>query len=79
MTVPDRDEQHPAPLFMDCSNGVERSIRAAAEQSMDDYMRRMDRFPVLLMVLRLLDYQAGNNQRIKKEEYCYPTLCHRVG
>ena len=66
--VPDREGQHPAPLFIDCSNGVERSIRAAAEQSMDDYMRRMERFPVLLMVLRLLDYQAGNNRKIKKED-----------
>ena len=65
--VPDCDEQLPAPLFVDCSNGVERSIRDAAEQSMDDYMRRMDRFPVLLMVLRLLDYQARHNQRIKRE------------
>ena len=34
--VPDREEQSPAHLFVDCSNGVERSIRAAAEQSMDD-------------------------------------------
>ena len=66
--VPDREEQSPAHLFVDCSNGVERSIRAAAEQSMDDQMRRMDRFPVLLMVLRLLDYEAQHNQRIKKED-----------
>ncbi len=67
-TVPAREEQRPAPLFMDCSNGVERSIRDAAEQSMDDYMRRMERFPVLLMVLRLLDYRARDNKRIKKED-----------
>ena len=66
--VPDREEQFPAPLFVDCSNGVERSIRAAAEQSMDDYMRRMERFPVLLMVLRLLDYRARDNKRIKRED-----------
>ena len=66
--VPDREEQLPAPLFVDCSNGVERSIRDAAEQSMDDYMRRMERFPVLLMVLRLLDYRVRNNKRIKRED-----------
>ena len=66
--VPDREEQLPAPLFVDCSNGVERSIRDAAEQSMDDYMRRMERFPVLLMVLRLLDYRARDNKRIKRED-----------
>ncbi len=67
-TVPHRDEQLPAPLFVDCSNGIERSIRDAAEQSMDDYRRRMERFPVLLMVLRLLDYRARDNKRIKRED-----------
>ena len=66
--VPARKEQHPAPLFIDCSNGVERSIRDAAEQSMDDYMRRMERLSGILMVLRLLDYQARNNRKIKKED-----------
>ncbi|MCY3665162.1 MAG: hypothetical protein OXH81_05855 [Gemmatimonadetes bacterium] len=66
--VLDREKQHPAPLLIDCSNGVERSIRAAAEQSMDDYMRRMERFPVLLMVLRLLDYRARDNRQIKKQD-----------
>ena len=65
--VPDREEQPPAPLFVDCSNGVERSIRAVAEQSMDDQMRRMDRFSGLLMVLRLLDCEARHNRKIKKE------------
>ena len=65
--VLDHEKQYPPPLFIDCSNGVERSIRAAAEQSMDDQMRRMDRFPVLLMVLRLLDYEARHNRRIREE------------
>ena len=65
--IPSREEQLPAPLFVDCSNGVERSIRTAAEQSMDDYLRRMDRFPVLLMVLRLLDSQARHNREIRGE------------
>ena len=66
-TVPDREKQLPAPLFVDCSNGIERRIRAVAERSMDDYMRRMDRFPVLLMVLRLLDYRARTRGELKKE------------
>ena len=63
--IPSREEQHPAPLFIDCSNGVDRNIRAAAEQSMDDYMRRMERLPALLMVLRLLDHQARHNRKIR--------------
>ena len=66
--IPDREDQQPALLFIDCSNGVERSIRAAAEQSMDDYMRRMESFPVLLMVLRLLDCEARHSRKIKKED-----------
>ena len=66
--VPDRREQLPASLFVDCSNGVDRRIRTRAEQSMDDYMRRMERLPVLLLVLRLLDYHARDNQRIKNHD-----------
>ena len=66
-TVPTRADQRPEPLFVDCANGVDPRIRARAEQSMDDVMRRMERFSVVLMVLRLLDYQAGTNRKIKKQ------------
>ena len=65
--VPNLQNQPPAQLFVDCSNGVDRNIRARAEQSMDDFMRRMERFSVVLMVLRLLDYQARTNRKIKKQ------------
>ena len=51
-------EQQPTQLLVDCSTGVERSLRSLAEQSMDDFMRRIERFPVVLMALRLLDYGA---------------------
>ena len=64
--VPTSGEQSPAHLFVDCSNGVERRISELAEQSMDDLVRRMERFPLVLMVLRLLDYQARGNRNIKK-------------
>jgi hypothetical protein len=59
-------EQQPTHLFVDCSNGVERSLRALAEQSMDDFMRRIERFPVVLMALRLLDYGARYDSKLKK-------------
>ena len=65
--IPNRQDQLPAQLFVDCSNGVDRNIRARAEQSMDDFMRRIERFPVVLMVLRLLDYHAKANRRIKRQ------------
>ena len=65
--IPDKKKQLPAPLFIDCSNGVERSIRDIAEQSMDDHMRRLERLPAILMVMRLLDYHAQDNRKIKSQ------------
>jgi hypothetical protein len=53
-------------LFVDCSNGVDRALRALAEQSVDDLMRRIEYFPVVLMALRLLDVSARFNPVIKK-------------
>ena len=65
--IPEKKKQLPAPLFIDCSNGVERSIRDIAEQSMDDHMRRLERLPAILMALRLLDYHAQDNREIKNQ------------
>jgi hypothetical protein len=53
--IREKREQQPTYLFVDCSNGVERSLRALAEQSMEDFKRRIERFPLVLMALRLLD------------------------
>ncbi len=64
--IREQREQQPAFLFVDCSNGVERNLRALAEQSMDDFMRRIERFPVVLMALRLLDYGALFDVKLKK-------------
>lgn len=58
-------EQAPACLFLDCSNGVDRRLRSLAEQSLDDFMRRLERFPVILMALRLLDRGARYDPKIK--------------
>ena len=65
--VPDRDEQHPASVFVDCSNGAERPMRTLAEQSMDDIMRRMEGIPLILMVLRILDYEARDRRGIRQQ------------
>jgi len=59
-------DQHPTSLFVDCSNGVDRRLRRLAEQSMDDFMRRIERFPVVLMALRLLDHGARYDSEIRK-------------
>ena len=58
-------EQKPAYLFVDCANGVDRSLRALAEQSMDDFIRRTERIPVVLMALRLLDYGARYDRSLR--------------
>lgn len=60
-----RVEQEPTSLFVDCSNGVDRQLRWLAEQSMDDFMRRVQRIPIVLMALRLLDRNARYNRRIR--------------
>ncbi|MDE0069128.1 MAG: hypothetical protein OXO48_05400 [Caldilineaceae bacterium] len=64
-----RNGQNPSCLLVDCSNGVDRRLRALAEQSMDDFMRRIERFPVILMTLRLLDYNARRNRKIKGRDF----------
>ena len=61
-----KSKQSPAPLFVDCSNGADRRLRSCAEQSLDDFMRRTARFPVVLMTLRLLDRAARHDPKIKK-------------
>jgi hypothetical protein len=58
-------DQKPAWLLVDCSNGVDRRLRSLAEQSLDDFMRRIDRFPVILMALRLIDRGARYDPKIK--------------
>jgi len=59
-------DQRPALLLVDCSNGVDRSLRGIAEQSMTDFMRRIERIPVVLMALRLLDHGARYDPQLRK-------------
>ena len=68
------NDQKPAPFFVDCSMGVERSLKELAEQSMGEFMGRARRFPIVLMALRLLDYKARYDPKIKKQVSSI-TLC----
>lgn len=65
--IPGKGVQRPASIFVDCSNGVDRRLRGVAERSFDDLMRRAERVPEILMMLRLLDYQADDSERIKRD------------
>ena len=66
--VTERQRQQPASILVDCSSGVDSRLRGLAERSLDDLMRRMERLPEILMMLRLLDYTAKDNRKIKKQE-----------
>lgn len=59
-------DQAPTPLFVDCSNGLNLGLRALAEQSLGDFMRRIEQFSIVLMGLRLLDHGARYDRRLKK-------------
>ena len=58
-------DQGPAQIFVDCSTGVDRDLRMLAEQSFDDVLRRSERVPTVLTILRVLDYAARDNKKIK--------------
>lgn len=61
------EEQEPFPLFMDGSRGIDRELQRAAEDSFLHLERAMERIPVTLMALRLLDFKVRND-RIMKDE-----------
>ena len=65
-TIKKKNEQRPANIFVDCSIGIERDLRSLAEYSFDDLMRRIERIPAILMMLRLLDNAAKNDRKIKQ-------------
>lgn len=67
-TIIGKGDQRPASIFVDCSNGVDRSLRNLAEASLDDLMRRIERVPEILMMLRLLDYAARDNVRVQRQQ-----------
>ena len=62
--IADRNRHCPTGLLVDCSTGVDKNLRALAEQSFDDLIRRIERIPTVLTTLRLLDYKAKYNRRI---------------
>lgn len=51
-------EQSSWPVFVDCSNTSDNELRRIAEESMDDCLRRLRRLPVILMALRIAEYEA---------------------
>jgi hypothetical protein len=66
VAILDKCKQTPAYLFVDCSNGIDHRIGWIGEQSFDDFVRRLDRLPVILMALRLLDWGAKRTATIRR-------------
>ncbi len=64
--LPGEHEQSPTQLLVDCSNGVDRSLRILAEQSMEEFRRRLERLPVILMALRLLGHGARYDPALRR-------------
>ena len=72
-TVPHARQQHPTALVVDCSNGIDADLRRLSERTMDDLMRRLERIPTILMMLRILDYMAERNPRLRdRRRYSTP-------
>lgn len=59
--LPARQEQSPIPLFVDCSSGSNKRLRSLSEESMSEFMRRFERFAVVMMCLRILDDKVNVN------------------
>lgn len=53
--LPDNKTQIPWPLFVDGSHGQDKALREVSESGMTETMRRFERFPALMTLLRVLD------------------------
>ena len=76
-SVIETQRQRPASIFVDGSNGVDGELSGLAEQSLGDLMRRIEHLPEILMMLRLLDYAARDNKKLKKQSI--PTRPYATG
>jgi hypothetical protein len=60
-------DQKPWPFFMDCSLGNDNDLRLIAEESMGNMLRTYERFPVILMILKILDEKARFDRVVRKD------------
>ena len=64
--LPKKEDQSPLPVFIDCSLSNDFKLRRLSEESMDNIMRKIYRFPIIMMALRILE------QRVIEEDLNYP-------
>jgi len=60
--VPEPARQQSIPLFVDASQGQDRQLRELSEGSVWDCLQRYDRFPVGMMLLRVIDDAASSDE-----------------
>jgi hypothetical protein len=59
-------EQKPWPLFVDASQGQDSQLREISEVVMQETIRRYEKLPDLMMLLRVLDYRAKHDRRVSE-------------
>lgn len=65
--LPDNNTQTPWALFVDASHGQDKSLRGLSESVMTETVRRYERFPVLMTLLRVLDDRVRNDRKLRDQ------------
>lgn len=65
--LPDTKTQTPWPLFVDSSHGQDKSLREISESVMTETVRRYERFPVLMTLLRVLDDRVRIDSKLRDQ------------
>jgi hypothetical protein len=63
-SLPAQNEQRPWPLFVDASQGQDSTLREFSEASVSECLHRLERLPIIMMLLRILDDRARNDRRL---------------
>ena len=63
--VPEQKQQISIPLFIDCSHGQDKILRDLSEGSASEGIRRFERLPLLMMLLRVLDDRVRIDRRLR--------------
>jgi hypothetical protein len=62
--LPADGDQTPWPVFVDASQGQNATLREFSESSMSECLRRFERVPIIMMLLRLLDDRVRKDRRL---------------
>lgn len=65
--LPDSKTQTPWALFVDASHGQDKALRELSESVMTESVRRYERFPVLMTLLRVLDDRVRNDRKLRDQ------------